>query len=124
MPGFGWKESRHPSLEREDEYGSEGDGQMGTKSHIYCEPWPARDREKSISGCQRSRTQNRTPVRGLFWVGGEGGKNVRNQHALRRLKTVQAWRKSLNEFKAARLTCLGCGGKDAVFCRLFTDTYI
>jgi hypothetical protein len=48
-------------------------------------------------------TQNRSPVRGLFWV---GGKNVRNQHALRRLKTVQAWRKSLNEFKAARLTCL------------------
>ena len=30
----------------------------------------------------------------------------------------QAWRKRLNEFKAARLTCLGCGGKDAVFCRL------
>jgi hypothetical protein len=44
------------------------------------------------------------------------------QYALRRLKTVQAWRKSLNEFKAARLTCLGCGGKDAVFCRFFTDT--
>jgi len=32
------------------------------------------------------------------------------QPALPRLKTVQAWRKSLNEFKAARLTCLGCGG--------------
>lgn len=30
-----------------------------------------------------------------FWVLEEGGKNVRNQHALRRLKTVQAWRKRL-----------------------------
>ena len=30
----------------------------------------------------------------------------------------------LNEFKAARPTCLGCRGKDAVFCRLTTDTSI
>jgi hypothetical protein len=65
------------------------------QSLIYTEPWPARAREKFISGCQGSRTQNRTPnrtpVRGLFWVGGEGGKNVRNQRARRSLKTVQAW---------------------------------
>jgi hypothetical protein len=29
-----------------------------------------------------------------------------------------------NEFKVAMPTCLRCGGKDAVFCRLFTDTSI
>jgi hypothetical protein len=40
MPGFGWKESKHPSSKREVEQGSEseGDEQMGTESYIYREP--------------------------------------------------------------------------------------
>jgi hypothetical protein len=58
------------------------------------------------------RSEGRERKAGGLLLGRMSGTSI----ALRRLKTVQAWRKRLNEFKAARLTCLGCGGKDAVFC--------
>jgi hypothetical protein len=43
---------------------------MGTKSHIYCEPWPIRDREKSISGVRGRGAKIGPLVRGFFWVWG------------------------------------------------------
>src|SRR5437016_13326754 len=47
--------------------------------------------------------------------------NARVAEAQKRPSLTQ---EAKNEFKAAMPTCLGCGGKDAVFCRLFTDNYL
>ena len=65
-------------------------GKMGTKSHIYCEPWPARDREKSISGV-RGRGAEIGPLVRRFFLGVCRGKDC----AAEGPKTVQAWRKRL-----------------------------
>jgi hypothetical protein len=80
---------------------------MGTKSHIYCEPWPH-------FRCQRSRSRNRSPCKRAF-LGVEGkdcqepacaAEVVSNQTTLRRVaKSIlrsRVWVKLPNFWRSPR----------------------
>jgi hypothetical protein len=75
------------------------------------------DRKKSILGSKSRGTKI-----GLLRGWGVSLKAENGVSEIEAQNRGRLWRESRRKIKAARRTCLGCGGKGAVFCPLFTGT--